>query len=133
TTSATSASAIPPAVMAPPGNSRCRRSRLRRQASPRSGGCRRPPPEGPRPQGPRGLPLPPDCIFHGMIDDPNSPGVYARLLVFREARGYMGNSRKAQTNEPAHEPRAFSLGIRSSRMAEVDRDDVLSALTRVID
>src|SRR5207237_722003 len=71
---------------------------LRRNASPRSGGCRRPPPEGPRPQGPRGLPLPPDCMFHGIKTIRSFPEFYARLLVFRGGRGYMGNSRRAQTN-----------------------------------
>jgi ATP-binding protein involved in chromosome partitioning len=94
----------------------------------------RPPPDGPRPHGPRGFwPLPPDCIFHGIKTIRSFPELYARLLVFRGGRGYMGNSRKAQTNEPAHEPCSFSSGIRSNRMAEVSRDDVLTALGRVID
>jgi ATP-binding protein involved in chromosome partitioning len=72
-------------------------------------------------------------MFHGIKTIRSLPELYARLLVFREARGYMGNFPEAQTNVSMRASARFQQVFRSNRMAEVSRDDVLSALAHVID
>src|SRR5579871_45842 len=99
----------------------------------RAAACaRRPAGPVPKARGGSSRSRPIDCSTSRKVRIP-IPELDARLVVFREARGYMGKFPEAQTNVSCAALAHFLLGFGATIMAEPAREDVLKALARVLD